>query len=78
MLLSLNETRGAIQQKLDAVCVSMPGVAGTVDDLLIYGELDEARNYNLTNFLYHTRKHVLKIGKNKIQYKNISVNILWD
>ena len=39
------------QRKLDAIFLSVPGVTGLADDMIIYGKTDHEHDRNLLNFL---------------------------
>ena len=44
------------QRKLDAIFLSVPGVTGIADDMIIYGRNDQEHDEHLVNFLEVHRK----------------------
>ena len=44
------------QQKLDAIFLSVPGVTGTADDMIIYGKTDYKHDGNLLNLFGNLQK----------------------
>ena len=47
------------QRKLDAIFLSIPGVTGIADDMIIYGRNDQEHDAHLVNFLEVCRKNTL-------------------
>ena len=45
------------QRKLDAIFLSVPGVTGIADDMIIYGRTDLEHDQHLINFLEVCRKN---------------------
>ena len=45
------------QRKLDAIFLSIPGVTGIADDMIIYGKTDQEHDQHLVNFLEVCRTH---------------------
>ena len=56
------------QQKLDAIYLSVPGVTGIADDMIIFGKTDQDHNRNLLNFLEVCRKNGLTLNLDKMQF----------
>ena len=44
-------TQDVFQRKLDAIFLSIPGVTGIADDMIIYGRTDQEHDQHLVNFL---------------------------
>ena len=57
------------QRMLDSVYVSLPGVTGIADDMVIFGGNEEEHDRNLILFLETTRKNGLILNKRKLQFK---------
>ena len=57
------------QQKLDAIFLSVPGVTGIADDMIIYGKTDCEHDGNLLNFLEVCRKKNLTLNPDKMQFR---------
>ena len=57
------------QQKLDVIFLSMPGVTGIADDMVIFGKTDQAHDGNLLNFLEVCRKNSLTLNPDKMQFR---------
>ena len=57
------------QQKLDAIFLSMPGVTGIADDMIIFGKTDQDCDGNLLNFLEVCRKSGLTLNLDKMQFQ---------
>ena len=55
------------QWKLDAIFLSMPGVTGIADDMIIFGKTDQGHDGNLLNFV--CRKNGLTLNPGKIQFQ---------
>ena len=53
------------QRKLDAIFLSVPGVTGKADDMIIYGKTDHEHDGNLLNFLEVCRKNNLTLNPDK-------------
>ena len=46
------------QRKLDAIFLSISGVTGIADDMIIYGRNDQEHDEHLVNFLEVCEKHI--------------------
>ena len=57
------------QRKLDAIFLSIPGVTGIADDIIIYGRNDQEHDENLVNFLEVCRKNTLTLNPCKMQFR---------
>ena len=57
------------QRKLDAIFLSIPGVTGIADDMIIYGRNDQEHDEHLVNFLEVYRKNTLTLNPNKMQFR---------
>ena len=57
------------QRKLDAIFLSIPGVTGIVDDMIIYGKTDQEHDQHLVNFLEVFRKNTLTLNPDKMQFR---------
>ena len=56
------------QRKLDGIFLSIPGVTGIADDMIIYGRNDMEHNKHLVNFLEVCRKNTLTLNPDKMQF----------
>ena len=50
------------QRKLDAIFLSVPGVTGIADGMIIYGRNDQEHDKHLVNFLDVCRKNTLTLN----------------
>ena len=57
------------QRKLDAIFLSIPGVTGIADDMIIYGKTDQEHDQHLINFLEVCRKNTLTLNPDKMQFR---------
>ena len=57
------------QRKLDAIFLSVPGVTGIADDMIIYGRTDQEHDQHLVNFLEVCRKNTLTLNPDKMQFR---------
>ena len=57
------------QRKLDAIFLSIPGVTGIADDMIIYGKTDQQHDQHLVNFLEVSRKNTLTLNPDKMQFR---------
>ena len=57
------------QRKLDAIFLSIPGVTGIADDMIIYGRNDQEHDEHLVNFLEVCRKNTLTLNPDKMQFR---------
>ena len=57
------------QRKLDAIFLSIPGVTGIADDMIIYGRTDQEHDQHLINFLEVCRKNTLTWNPDKMQFR---------
>ena len=57
------------QKKLDAIFLSIPGITGIADDMIIYGRSDLAHNKHLIKFLEVCRKNTLTLNPDKMQFR---------
>ena len=57
------------QRKLDAIFLSVPGVTGIADDMIIYGWNDQEHDEYLVNFLEVSMKNTLTLnpGQDAVQ-----------
>ena len=56
-------------EKLDAIFLSIPGVTGIADDMVIFGKTDQDHDGNLLNFLEVCRKNGLTLNPDKMQFQ---------
>ena len=57
------------QRKLDAIFLSIPGVTGIADDMIIYGRTNLEHDQHLVNFLEVCRKNTLTSNPDKMQFR---------
>ena len=57
------------QRKLDAVFLSVPGVTGIVDDMIMYETNGQEHDGNILNFLEVCRKNNLTLNPDKMQFR---------
>ena len=57
------------QRKLDAIFLSVPGVTGIADDMIIYGRNDQEHDKHLLKFLEVCRKNTLTLNPDKMQFR---------
>ena len=57
------------QRKLDAIFLSIPGVTGIADDMIIYGKTDQEHYQHLINFLEVCRKNTLTLNPDRMQFR---------
>ena len=57
------------QRKLDAIFLSIPGVTGIADDMIIYGRNNLEHDKHLVNFLEVCRKNTLTLNPDKVQFR---------
>ena len=57
------------QRKLDAIFLSIPGVTGIADNMIIYGRNDQEHDKHLVNFLDVCRKNTLTLNPDKMQFR---------
>ena len=57
------------QRKLDGIFLSIPGVTGIADDMIIYGRNDWGHDQHLVNFLDVCRKNKLTLNPDKMQLR---------
>ena len=57
------------QRKLDAIFLSVPGVTGIANDMIIYGKTNHEHDENLLNFLEVCRKNYLTLNPDKMQFR---------
>ena len=57
--------QGVFQRKLDAIFLSVPGVTGIADDMIIYGKTNQEHDQHLVNFLEVCRKNTLTLNPEK-------------
>ena len=67
---------GYVPAKLDASFLSVPGVTGIADDMVIYGKSDHEHYGNLLNFLEVCRKNNLTLNPDKMQFRLPKVSSL--
>ena len=56
-------------RKLDAIILSIPGVTGIADDMIIYGKTNLEHDQHLINFLEVCRKNTLTLNPDKMQFR---------
>ena len=56
-------TQDMFQRKLDVIFLSIPGVTGIADDMIIYGRNDHKHDEHLVNFLEVGRKNRLTLTR---------------
>ena len=57
------------QRKLDAIFLSVPGVTGIADDMIICGKTNQEHDHHLVNFLDVCRKNTLTLNPDKMQFR---------
>ena len=57
------------KRKLDLIFLSVPGVTGIADDMIIYGKTDHEHNGNLLDFLEVCRKNNLTLNLDNMQFR---------
>ena len=57
------------KENFDAIFLSVPGVTGIADDMIIYGKTDHEHDGNLLNFLEVCRKNNLTLNPDKMQFR---------
>ena len=57
------------QHKLDTIVLSMLGVTGIADGMIIFGKTDQEHNGNLLTFLEVCRKNKLTLNPDKMQFR---------
>ena len=57
------------QKKLDGIFLSVPGITGIADDMIIYGRNDLEHDRHLVNFLEVCRKNTLTLNLDKMQFR---------
>ena len=57
------------QRKLDAIFLSVSGVTGIADDMIIYGKTNQEHDQHLVNFLEVCRKNTLTLNPDKMQFR---------
>ena len=57
------------QRKLDAIYLSIPGVTGIANDMIIYGRNNQEHDAHLVNFLEICRKNTLTLNPDKMQLR---------
>ena len=57
------------QRKLDGIFLSIPGVTGIADDMIIYGRNDLEHDRHLLNFLEVCRKNNLTLNPDKMHFR---------
>ena len=57
------------QRKLDAIFLSISGVTGIADDMIIYGKTNQEHDQHLVNFLEVCRKNTLTLNPDKMQFR---------
>ena len=58
-----------LQRKLDAIFLSIPGVTGIADDMIIYGKTNLGHDQHLINFLEVCRNNTLTLNPAKMQLR---------
>ena len=62
-------SKDMFQRKLDAIFLSVSGVTGIADDMIIYGRTDQEHDKHLINFLEVCRKNTLTLNSDKMQFR---------
>ena len=62
----MDEVSNGFQRKLDGIFLSIPGVTGIADDMIIYGRNDQEHDKHLLNFLEVCRKNNLTLNPEKM------------
>ena len=57
------------RRKLDGIFLSIPGVTGIADDMIIYGRNDQEHDKHLLNFLEVCRKNNLTLNPERMQFR---------
>ena len=57
------------QRKLDAIFLSIPGVTGIADDMIIYGRNDQEHGEHLVSFLEVCTKNTLTLNPDKMHFR---------
>ena len=57
------------QCKLDAIFLSVPGITGIADDMIIFGKTDQEHDGNLLTFLEVCRMNNLTLNPEKMQFR---------
>ena len=65
------------QRKLDAIFLSIPGVTGIADDMIIYGKTDQEHDQHLINFLEVCRKKHLDFESKQNAVQASTSFLLW-
>ena len=60
---------GCVPVKTQSNFLSMPGVTGIADDMIIFGKTDQEHDGNLLNFLEVCRKNNLTLNPDKMQFR---------
>ena len=58
-----------LERLLDGIFISVPGVTGIADDIIIYGKTNQEHDGNLLNFLEVWRTKNLTLNPEKIQFR---------
>ena len=61
--------QNVFQRKLDAIFLSVPGVTGIADDMIIYGKTNQEHDQHLINFLEVCKKNTLTLNPDKMQFR---------
>ena len=56
-------------EKLNTIFLSVPGVTGIADDMIIFGKTDQEHDGNLLNFLEVCRKKNFTLNPDKMQFR---------
>ena len=65
------------QRKLDAIFLSIPGVTGIADDMIIYGRTNQEHYQHLVNFLEVCRENTLTLNPDKNAVQTSTSFLLW-
>ena len=57
------------QHKLDAIFLSVPGITGKADDMIIFRKTDKEHDGNLLNFLEVCRRNNFTLNPEKMQFR---------
>ena len=65
------------QRKMDAIFLSVPGVTGIADDMIIYGKTNQEHDKHLVNFLEVCRKNKLTSESRQDAVQTSTSFLLW-
>ena len=62
-------SKDMFQRKLDVIFLSIPGVTGIADDMIIYGRTNQEHDQHLVNFLEVCRNNTLTLNPDKMHLR---------